>query len=187
MTVQHFDDSPEFESVRLTVGRRVKHLSPFLLSRMSAINSEVERTMIQFVYYHRALRFAYLNTVWEEFLAIHPMDDAEVAVSDIKLHFLCLDRSTNVWDLEEDVFLYFKFGDCMDEDEPEDEGAQIPGELEFSFDSQLDFNGLPCPIAANPSTTLLVTFDRKQNFNTALTREAYQLAKRAFPGRSRAL
>lgn len=79
---------------------------------MSLIDSECEKRMIQFIYYHKAAQIADLDTVWKEFLRINPLTDDEDIdlVSELKVHYLCLDRDENKWELDDEVFLYFKYG-----------------------------------------------------------------------------
>lgn len=87
---------------------------------MAEIDLECEKAMIQFIFHHRAIRLADLDTVWKAFLRVYPFCE-EIEVSDIKLHFLCMDMSSNVWDLDEEVFLYAKYAADLDEDEQEPE------------------------------------------------------------------
>lgn len=96
---------------------------------MAGIDLECEKAMIQFIFYHRAIRFADLDTVWKAFLEVYPFPaEDEIKAWDLKLHFLCMDLSSNLWDLDEEVFLYAKYPDVDEEEEPE---IQRPKTSEF--------------------------------------------------------
>lgn len=105
---------------------------------MDPIDPACEKAMIQFIYYHKAARIADLDTVWKEFLQINPLPEAEDDEVDmvclLKLHYLCMDRSRNDWELEEDMYLYFKYGEDMEEfpqaaEEPCPDDEEDSGEL----------------------------------------------------------
>lgn len=128
------------------------------------IDKECEKAMIQFVCYHKAAKMTYLDTIWREFLKIHPFpEEDEIDESALKLHYLCLEKFENKWDLDEDQFLYFKFGEDIEEYAPlEEDQRPVLQEETLSVKK------------------LLVTFDRKQNLNTGLSWEAFKLCKTAF-------
>lgn len=90
-----------------------RNIFPRLTDLTMKIDEECEKAMIQFVYHHRISRMVDFDAVWREFLRIYPLP--EIDVSDLKTHYLCMDRGSNKWGLSEDAFLYFKFGSHAEE------------------------------------------------------------------------
>lgn len=78
------------------------------------IDGMCEKAMLEYICKQKAIRYVDLDTVWDNFRRNYPVPD-EVSVSDLKLHFICLDKSSNKWDLDEEKFLYVKFGAWAEE------------------------------------------------------------------------
>lgn len=108
------------------------------------------------------MRVADLNSVWEEFQRIYPC--GEISISELKTHFLCLDTSINRWELEEDVYLYFKYGSHVEE-------MDVKGPE--SEEQHMESSTIP---------TMFITFagDRKENLNYGPSLDTLHLCKEAF-------
>lgn len=78
------------------------------------IDTACEKAMIEYIYRGKAIRFVDLDTVWTVFMENYDVPP-EIEESDLKLHFICMDKSSNKWDLEEDIYLYLKFGSWAEE------------------------------------------------------------------------
>lgn len=67
-----------------------------------------EKRMLEYVYEQRAIQKVGLDSFWREYLAHNPI--ANVDVDDIKVHFLCMKKDENVWQLDAEAHAYIRFG-----------------------------------------------------------------------------
>lgn len=117
----------------------ISNLISSLEINTTRIDRACEKAMILFVHRHQVELISDLDTVWKEFLRCYPGDQnlgLDYDYSDLKLHYLCMDRSTNKWGLDEEVYLYFRYGAHVEEGfaEPEKDPENVNVNLGKIFD-----------------------------------------------------